>query len=75
MALALSACGGGVHVPKVVSVPVAIRCQTPQPVEPAYQVVGGEDGLFVRVQKLLANDQLRQGYIVQLKAWGTGCNF
>ena len=72
--LALGACGGP-HVPKVVSVPVAVRCQTPKPLTPEYSTIQPDDGLFVRVQKLLANDRLRQGYITQLEAWGQGCNF
>ena len=73
LALALASCG--TPGPKIVEVPVPVHCATPVPAEPVYQVVTKDDGLFVRTQKLLANDKLRQGYIPVLKAWGSACNF
>jgi hypothetical protein len=64
---------GCAHGPKV-EIPVPVTCQTPAPKEPDYQVVKADDGLYIRVQKLLANEQLHTAYEAQLKAWGEGCH-
>jgi hypothetical protein len=60
--------------PKIVKIPVPVTCTTPAPKEPEYPAVDPGDGLFVRVQKLLAKATLRDGYEAQLKAWGEGCH-
>lgn len=60
--------------PVIVEKPVPVTCQTPKPKEPNYPVVDPQDGLFVRVQKLLAIDTLKSAYVEQLEAWGLNCN-
>lgn len=61
-------------VPKIVQVPVPVTCKTPAPKEPDYPVAVEGDGLYVRVQKKLAEVELRKAYEKQLLAWGGGCN-
>lgn len=65
---------GGCATTKEIKIPVPVTCKTPAPKEPDYPVVNPDDGLFVRVQKLLERDVLHEAYEGQLRAWGAGCN-
>lgn len=71
-ALAVAACA---HTPPPdpVKVEVPIPCLKQKVAEPVYPVVDPSDGLFVRVQKLLAERELRKAYEGELKAAETAC--
>jgi hypothetical protein len=69
--LALSACAS--KPPVEVSIPVPVPCITTDIPEPVYPSVEADAGLYVRVQALLAERELRKGYEEQLKAAVAGC--
>lgn len=58
--LLLASCG----TPRILYVP----CPSPVVPEPDYPKVRPEDGLFVRVQALLAERELRKAYEAELRA-------
>lgn len=69
-ALAMAACA---HVPEPVKVAIPVDCKVKQIVEPTYPTILPGDGLFVRVQKLLAERELRIAYEGELKAANSAC--
>ena len=70
-ALAVASCA---HMPpEPVKVMVPVECKVKVVAEPIYPVVQPGDGLFVRVQKLLAERELRIAYASELKAANAAC--
>ncbi len=69
--LTLNACG--VPRPQTVSVPVPVSCVSEIPARPDFPAVNKADGLFVRVQKLLAERELRIAYEGKLEAVLAAC--
>ena len=70
--LALSACAR-TPPPEPVKVMVPTPCLKEKVAEPVYPVALPGDGLFVRVQKLLAERELRIAYEGELKAAESAC--
>lgn len=58
---------------RVVKLPIPVPCITETIKEPDYPTVEADAGLFERVQVLLAERELRQGYEAQLKAALAAC--
>lgn len=56
-----------------VKIMVPVPCITERPAEPTYPKIEADDGLFVRVQKLLAERELRIAYEGELKAVLSAC--
>jgi len=69
--LAQGACGGKERPP--VTVPVPVPCIKQMPEKPVYPTVGDGDGLFQRVQKLLAERELRIAYEQRMEATLEAC--
>lgn len=80
-ALSLAACattGEPRIVTREVLVPVPVKCQTPEPAEPARidtdEAIRNAPGLFERVQILLAGREQREASEAQARAWGRACS-
>jgi hypothetical protein len=71
--LALVAACGGDKKPLEIRIPVPVPCVAERPARPDYPVIKDGDSIFVRVQKLLAERELRRAYEGELEAALAAC--
>ena len=58
---------------KTVPVPIPVPCAVAVPVEPVYPQAKPDDDIYTAAQKAKAREELKNGYILELKAATVGC--